>query len=60
MKEDSEDNEWMMAATGTPSQMYRIVRERQKKEVKALLARAADALESLAQTCPRRFRSLDL
>jgi hypothetical protein len=47
MKEDSEDNEWMMAATGSPGQMYRIVRERQKKEVKALLARAADALESL-------------
>jgi hypothetical protein len=34
MKEDSEDNEWMMAATGTPSQMYRIVRERQKKKSK--------------------------
>jgi hypothetical protein len=46
MKEDSEDNEWMMVATGLPSQMYRI-RERQKKELKALLARAADALESL-------------
>jgi hypothetical protein len=30
MKEDSEDNEWMMAATGSPSQMYRIVREKQK------------------------------
>ena len=47
MKEDSEDNEWMMPATGLPGTMYRIVRERQKKEVKALLARAADALESL-------------
>jgi hypothetical protein len=35
MKEDSEDNEWMMAATGSPGQMYRI-RERQKKELKAL------------------------
>jgi hypothetical protein len=46
MKENSEDNEWMLAATGLPGQMYRIVRERQKKEVKALLARAADALES--------------
>ena len=46
MKEDSEDNEWIMVATGLPGQMYRI-RERQKKELKALLARAADALESL-------------
>ena len=58
MKEDSEDNEWMMAATGTPSQMYRIVRERQKKEVKALLARAGDALESLQKPAQGDFDHL--
>ena len=58
MKEDSEDNEWMMAATGLPGQMYRIVRERQKKEVKALLARAADALESLQKPAQGDFDHL--
>jgi hypothetical protein len=57
MKEDSEDNEWMMAATGLPSQMYRI-RERQKKELKALLARAADALESLHKPAQGDFDHL--
>jgi hypothetical protein len=55
MMEDSEDNEWMMAATGLPGQMYRIVRERQKKEVKTLLARAADALESLQKPAQGDF-----
>ena len=57
MKEDSEDNEWMMVATGLPGQMYRI-RERQKKELKALLARAADALESLQKPAQGDFDHL--
>jgi hypothetical protein len=57
MKEDSEDNEWMMVATGLPGQMYRI-RERQKKELKALLARAADALESLHKPAQGDFNPL--
>ena len=58
MKEDSQDNEWMMAATGSPGQMYRIVRERQKKEVKALLVRAADALKSLPKPAQGDFDHL--
>jgi len=57
MKEDSEDNEWIMVATGLPGQMYRI-RERQKKELKALLARAADALESLHKPAQGDFDHL--
>jgi DNA-binding PadR family transcriptional regulator len=57
MKEDFEDNEWMMVATGLPGQMYRI-RERQKKELKALLTRAADALESLHKPAQGDFDHL--
>ena len=47
----------MMVATGLPSQMYRN-RERQKKELKALLARAADALESLHKPAQGDFDHL--